>query len=260
VEIAPTRIIKREPSPRKTLLATVYRISRPASDVVVLRLRFPIGVRAKFRAGQYLKVLMDGNQSRNYSIANPPHESDGVELHIRRVPDGLFSDVVLAGLKKGGTVRVELPYGEFSLSETSMKPAILVATGTGLAPMQSMIEDQLRRGGGRSIHLYWGARRLQDLYLAQLPAQWRRASWLAFTPVVSEPDEEWTGRTGLVHRAVLDDHPDLREFEVYACGNPKMIASARRDFTVEGRLRLEEFYCDVFVASGDVAPLIASVL
>jgi NAD(P)H-flavin reductase/ferredoxin len=251
VEIAPTRIVKRALAQRLAIVAKVYRISRPAPDVAVLQLRFPTGTRATFRAGQYLQVLMENGDTRNYSMANPPHTNDGVELHIRRVSGGRFSEAVLNRLDKGHTLRVELPFGEFCLNEDSSKPVILVATGTGFAPMKSIIEDQMKLGMKRRMQLYWGARTPSDLYLSELLRKWsEHTPSLTCTPVVSELSEGWTGRRGLVHHAVLTDHPDLRGFEVYACGNPAMIDAARLDFTTQGRLQLDDFHCDVFVASG----------
>jgi CDP-4-dehydro-6-deoxyglucose reductase/3-phenylpropionate/trans-cinnamate dioxygenase ferredoxin reductase subunit len=253
--IAPKRIVRSEPPVRKALTATVYRITRPSEDVAVVQLRFPTGQRAKFRAGQYLRVLMPDGDSRNYSMANPPHESDGVQLHIRHVPGGRFSEGVLARLAAGDKLQVELPYGEFSLSERPETPAILLATGTGFAPIKSIVEDQIKRGGTRSLALYWGARRREDLYLASLAQKWAaRAPWFAFTPVLSQPDGEWSGRAGYVHEAVLADHPDLSGAEVYACGNPDMVAAAQADFAAAG-LRDDAFFSDPFVPSGEGEPV-----
>jgi NAD(P)H-flavin reductase len=256
VEIAPKRIVRRGQIVRKTVTAKVHRITRPAADVVVLQLRLPTGTRVKFSAGQYLKILMDDGDSRNYSMANPPHENDGVQLHIRQVPGGRFSDGVLAGLGKGDLLRVELPYGEFSLNEESDKPVVLVASGTGFAPVKSIVEDQIKRGLDRPVHLYWGARRREDIYLTDLPAKWTvKAPWFSFTPVLSQPDADWTGRTGRVHQAVLEDHPDLSGHEVYACGNPDMTSAAREHFTGRGGLSADSFYCDAFVSSGEPVPV-----
>ncbi|AMB88133.1 flavin oxidoreductase [Pseudomonas agarici] len=255
VEISPKRIVQRAAPVRKVISAKVHRITRPNTDVVVLNLRFPSGVRAKFQAGQYLKVLMEDGDSRNYSMANAPHESDGVQLHIRHVPGGRFSEGVLARLEKGDVLKVELPYGDFSLDEAVDHPVILLGTGTGMAPLKSIIEDQIKRGGSRPLHLYWGARNSQDLYLADQPELWsKRLPGFIFTPVLSEPEPGWSGRTGWVHRAVLEDYPDLSAHQVYACGNPIMINAALSDLTAEGRLSPEAFYCDAFVPSGDLQP------
>lgn len=167
-------------------------------------------------------------------MANPPHENDGVQLHIRRVQGGRFSDEVLGGLEKGTRLRIELPYGEFSLNPDSDRPVIFVASGTGFAPVKSIIEDHLKRGGKRSVHLYWGARGQGDIYLPELPEKWASdPGRVSFTPVLSHPAEDWTGRTGLVHRAVLEDYANLSDHEVYACGSPAMTSAAREDFVHE---------------------------
>ncbi|MCH6164144.1 NAD(P)H-flavin reductase [Pseudonocardia alaniniphila] len=220
-----------------------------------MALRFPAGIRVKFRAGQYLTVRLPGGDTRNYSMANPPHQNDGALLHVRRVPGGRFSGELLDGLTKGDTLTVELPFGEFALDHDSDRPVVLVATGTGFAPVKSMVEDQIKRSGDRRLHLYWGARSREDLYLAELPGRWaEKHDWFSFTPVLSRPDPAWPGRSGYVHRAVLADHADLGSHDVYACGNPDMTAAARADFAAAG-LDPDRFFCDAFVASGDAQPV-----
>lgn len=250
VEIAPKRIEKRAPSLRKILTATVYRIARPTPDVWLLTLRFANGVRAKFQAGQYLQILMPDGDRRNFSLANPPHDNDAAELHIRHVPGGRFSESMLATMAPGDKLVVELPFGQFFLRQAE-KPAILLATGTGFAPIKSIIEGALRRGDRRPMRLYWGGRSDADLYMLDRVATWAdRASWFFFVPVLSRARHGWKGRTGLVHRAVLEDNPDMTNVEVYACGNPLMIAAARKDFGREAGLPDACFYADAFVASG----------
>jgi NAD(P)H-flavin reductase/ferredoxin len=252
--IAPKRIEKREPMGRRRLRARVYRLQRPASDVTILHLRFAAGTRVKFRAGQYLRVIMPDGDSRNFSMANPPHQNDGVHLHIRHVPGGRFSETVLATLKAADMLEVELPFGEFFLREACVKPLVLLATGTGFAPIHSIIEDMIKRGIARPTRLYWGARNHRDLYLHTLAHTWSwRAGWLSFVPVVSDADPDWPGRTGLVHRAVLEDTPDLSLHQVYACGNPLMVEAASADLVAIGKLPQTEFYADPFVASGEEA-------
>lgn len=244
--IAPRRIEKREAVARKTLDVAVYRVTQAASDVSVVQLRLPAGVRAKFRAGQYLQIELGDGTHRNYSMANPPHESDSVQLHVRHVPGGRFSEGVLRGLTQGDRLRVVLPFGEFTLREASDKPAILIATGTGFAPVKSIIEDAIRRKLARTLYLYWGARRAEDLYLSELARRWHDSGRLVFVPVLSEPGEAWQGRRGLVHEAVLEDFDTLEDHEVYACGSPAMTRVARETFVGAG-LREEDFFSDAFV-------------
>jgi len=252
VLVHPRRIRRSDPDARKTVAAKVYRISRPVEDVAILQLRFPAGVRAKFLAGQYLRIKMPDGDTRNFSMANPPHESDGVQLHVRHVPGGVFSEGVLAKLRPGDTLDVELPYGDFHLRPDSDRPVVCLATGTGFAPLKSMVEDLIKRGNERLVHLYWGGRGQRDLYLADLPQKWAaRAGWFKFIPVLSEPDPDWNGATGLVHHAVLRDLADLSGWEVYACGNPLMIRQARRDFQTTAGLSDGDFFADPFVPSGN---------
>lgn len=252
LEIAPKRIESRAPPLRKQITAFVFRLTRPAPDVTLLHLRYPANERVRFRAGQYLQVLLDDGTHRNYSMAGPPQETDGTKLHIRHIAGGRFSVGTLAGLAKGSRLRIELPFGEFFLrTEEAGRPTILLASGTGMAPVASMIEDLLRRGTDRPLSLYWGVRRQEDLYLGDLPARWQRhLPELRFVPVLSEPGPGWSGRTGLVHRAVLEDHPDLSGHEVYASGNPAMVAAACEDFVTRRGLRAEAFFSDAFVPSG----------
>jgi CDP-4-dehydro-6-deoxyglucose reductase/3-phenylpropionate/trans-cinnamate dioxygenase ferredoxin reductase subunit len=251
VEIAPVRIRKQEPFQRRTFAAKVWRLSKPAPDVTIIRLRLPIGRRAIFRAGQYLRVLMADGDSRNYSMANGPHRNDELELHIRHVKGGKFSESRLAGLCQGEVLDIELPYGEFSLNQSDRK-AILIATGTGFAPVKSLIEAAIRSEQPRPLHLYWGANTDADVYLRDLPQQWaEQYPWFTFTPVVSMPSPQWAGRTGFVHAAVLDDYPAMADVEVYACGAPAMIAAAQQDFIAKSGLPPDAFFSDAFVPSGD---------
>lgn len=252
VEIAPKRIERRERPIRRTLSATVFRTAEPAPDVTIVQLRFPSGVRVKFRAGQYLRVLMPDGDSRNYSMANPPKENDGAQLHIRRIPGGRFSEGVAAQLAKGDKLRIDLPYGEFVFNQDSDRPAILLATGTGFAPVKSLVEDQIRRASDRPVHLYWGARHREDLYLSDLPQKWSATlPWFSYTPVLSRPAADWDGRTGFVQHFALADYPDLSGHEVYACGSPEMIEAAREILVSAGGLGPENFLSDAFVPSGN---------
>nr|WP_284508056.1 FAD-binding oxidoreductase [Caballeronia sp. GAOx1] len=244
--IVPRKIEKRGHITRKKVDASVFRIMQPTPDVTVLQLRLPIGVRAKFRAGQYLQVHLDENTVRNYSMANPPHQNDSVHLHVRHVPGGRFSDGVLKELGVGSKVRIELPYGEFFFRDESTKPVILVATGTGFAPVKSIIEDALKRKLARPLKLYWGARSERDLYFLDLARKWQDEGHVKFVPVLSNPGATWAGRTGFVHRAVVADHSSLATYQVYACGNPAMTRAAREEFMRAG-LPEEEFFCDAFV-------------
>jgi CDP-4-dehydro-6-deoxyglucose reductase/3-phenylpropionate/trans-cinnamate dioxygenase ferredoxin reductase subunit len=253
--IRPRRFERIDIFRRKTVMATIFRLARPAPDVTILTLRFPIGLRAPFKAGQYLQVVMDDGDRRNFSMANAARDNDGAELHIRQVPGGKFSIATLSNLAIGDPVRIEVPYGDFYL-RPSPRPVILLASGTGFAPIKSIIETSIDAGHRRPMHLYWGARRREDIYLPELPARWAaRLPWFSFTPVLSEPPRSWSGRSGLVHDAVRDDHGDLSQVDVYACGNPAMVSAARTDFTAGHGLPDAQFFADAFVASGPSASL-----
>jgi NAD(P)H-flavin reductase/ferredoxin len=251
--IRPKRFERIDIFRRKTITTTVYRIMRPVPDVTILNLRFPIGLRAPFKAGQYLQVIMEDGDRRNFSMANTTRHNDGAELHIRHVPGGKFSEGALSKLSVGEPLRVEIPFGDFHL-RPSLRPVILLASGTGFSPIKSMVETAIQSGHRRPMHLYWGARRREDIYLFDLPGLWqKRLPWFSFTPVVSEPATSWRGRTGLVHNAVCEDQPDLAGFDVYACGNPLMVEAAQRDFTAGHRLPEAQFFADAFVESGPSA-------
>ena len=248
--IRPKRFERIDIFRRKTISASVYRLAHPAPDVTIVTLRFPIGLRAPFKAGQYLQVVMEDGDRRNFSMANPARHNDGAELHIRHIPGGKFSDGILSDLTVGTRLQVEIPYGDFFL-RPSPRPIILLASGTGFSPIKSMSESAIHASIKRPMHLYWGARRREDIYMFDLPARWQEhLPWFTFTPVLSEPSSSWVGRTGLVHDAVREDNSRLKDYDVYACGNPLMVTAAQREFTSADRLPDAQFFADAFVESG----------
>jgi len=248
--IRPKRFERIDIFRRKIITARIFRLANPADDVTMVNLRFPIGLRAPFKAGQYLQVVMADGDRRNFSMANAARHNDGAELHIRHVAGGKFSIETLSKLSVGDTLQVELPYGDFYL-RASDRPVIMLASGTGFAPIKAMVETAIHAGHHRPMHLYWGARRHKDIYLADLTARWaQRLPWFSFTPVLSEPGASWCGRTGLVHNAVREDHASLADTEVYACGNPMMVSAAQQAFTASHGLPEAQFFADAFVASG----------
>jgi NAD(P)H-flavin reductase/ferredoxin len=247
--IQPRSISKADPFARKTTTARVFRLARLIDDVMLVHLRFPAGIRVKFKAGQHLNLILDNGERRDFSMANPPRESDGVQLHIRHVPDGAFTGYVFNGLKRGDHLRVEIPFGDFTLRDSD-KPILFVAGSTGFAPIASIIEDMSTKGIERDMTLYWGARQRGGLY-SDLPDQWQRTNpRFKYVPVLSDTEESGI-RHGLVHRAVLADHPSLARFQAYVCGVPAMTNMARRDFLAAG-LPEDEFFCDSFLTKADV--------
>jgi CDP-4-dehydro-6-deoxyglucose reductase/3-phenylpropionate/trans-cinnamate dioxygenase ferredoxin reductase subunit len=250
IRIVPRSVERIDPISRKTVRARIRRKEHVAPDVIRLFLRFPIGTRVPFEAGQYLRVSFGDGQTRNYSIANAPRRNDGCELHIRVIKGGRFSQKVLDTLGPGDVLNVELPFGTFGVNRTLSKPAILLAGGTGYAPLKSVIEAQDDEGTRRPLHLYWGARSREGLYdLDRLADMAERYHWFSFTPVLSETGPGWRGRKGLVHRAVLRDYPDLSAYDVYACGAPAMIDAAEADFRAEGNLSPAAFHSDAFLTT-----------
>ncbi len=240
----------------KTLPCRVQTLERVADDVIVLRVKLPANEKMKFLAGQFIEFLLKDGTRRSFSMANPPHDAELVELHVRRVAGGKFTEHVFDKMKERDILRFEGPLGVFFLREESPKPVVLVASGTGFAPIKSLLEDVFHRGLQRPMTLYWGGRRPKDLYLHALAERWaaEHASF-KYVPVISDalPEDNWQGRTGFVHRAVMEDFPDLSAHQVYACGVPIMVDSARADFTARCRLPEEEFYADSFTTQADLA-------
>jgi 2Fe-2S type ferredoxin len=249
VEVGARSITKLDPNAHKLINAKVYKVSRVSADVSVLQLRFPAGTRVKFKAGQYLQVLLADGARRSYSMANPPHQSDGALLHIRHVPGGRFSQYLESGIAAGDPITLEMPFGDFYLRDSD-KPLVFVASGTGFAPVKSILEDLFKKGKPtRAITLYWGGRKAEDLYQSELPAKWaQQYPGFTFIPVLSEEDNG-RDRTGYVHQAVLEDFASLAGHEVYACGVPAMINAARHDFVSQRGLPADAFYADAFVVT-----------
>ena len=243
--------------PVRKMPSRVISIDKPAPDVAVLKMQLPANDVLRYRAGQYIEFILRDNARRSYSMANAPHtQSDkpAIELHIRHMPGGLFTSQVFGTMKEKDILRIEGPFGSFFLREDSDKPIVLLASGTGFAPIKAIIEHLRFKASTRPAVLYWGCRSKGDLYqhdwaidaAAQMPS-------LRFVPVLSEPKPEdaWSGRTGFVHRAVMQDLPDLSDHQVYACGAPIMVESAQRDFVAMCGLPADEFYADSFTSEAD---------
>jgi CDP-4-dehydro-6-deoxyglucose reductase, E3 len=243
--------------PIKRLPCRIESIDKPAPDVAVVRFKLPANERLQFLAGQYVDFLLKDGKRRSFSLAVAPHDDRLLELHIRHIAGGLFTDPLFAQFKGREILRLEGPHGAFYLREESDKPMIFVAGGTGFAPIKAMLEHCFHHGIAREMVLYWGARARADLYMPGLPGEWQTAHRnFTFIPVLSDarPDDAWPGRTGLVHQAVLDDFRDLYGYQVYACGAPAMIDAARRDFIATRRLPAEEFFADSFTIAGETEP------
>lgn len=235
-------------TPMRRLVTRVQSLDKLAPDVMRIRLKMPANGNFAFYPGQYIDIVMNPALRRSLSVANSPSEDGCIELHLRNY-GGPFSTHVFNTMKVGDLIRVEGPLGTFFVRSDSEKPIVFVVSGTGFAPVKAMIEDQLRKGGPRSMTLYWGGRRPTDLYHHEMARGWAADHGIAYVPVVSEalPDDAWTGRVGFVHQAVLQDMPSLASHQVYACGAPVVVESARRDFTSLRGLPSTEFYADAFL-------------
>ncbi|MDO9436986.1 CDP-6-deoxy-delta-3,4-glucoseen reductase [Hydrogenophaga sp.] len=243
--------------PIKKMPVRVNTLERASHDVIVLRLQLPAADTFQYHAGQYVEFLLRDGDRRSYSMANAPHTQTvqpGLELHLRHMPGGKFTDHVFSAMKEKDILRIEGPYGSFFLREDSDKPIVLLASGTGFAPIKAVIEHMQHKGITRPATVYWGGRRPADLYQnAWLEARVAEMPNLRYVPVVSDalPEDAWTGRTGFVHQAVLQDFPDLSGHEVYACGAPIVVESAHRDYVAKAGLPDEAFFADSFTSAAD---------
>jgi CDP-4-dehydro-6-deoxyglucose reductase len=235
----------------RTLPCRVQKMERVTDDIMVLYLKLPASERLQFLAGQYIDILMKDGSRRSLSMANGPHDDEFLQLHLRNY-GGPFSQHVFTTMKVRDILRFEGPFGTFFLRDDSDKPIVLLASGTGFAPVKSLVEHAFHVRTSRPMILYWGARVRSDLYMNDLAESWARTHpTFQYVPVLSEPrpGDAWTGRTGLVHHAVMQDLPDLSNYQVYACGAPIMVESAHRDFTTRCNLPEDEFFSDAFTAA-----------
>ncbi|MBP8035258.1 MAG: CDP-6-deoxy-delta-3,4-glucoseen reductase, partial [Burkholderiaceae bacterium] len=246
----------------RKLPSRVTSMTRPAADVAVLQLQLPATETFKFYAGQYVELILKDGKRRSYSMANPPHSAAALELHIRHLPGGLFTDHVFGvgatQMKEREILRIEGPLGSFFLREDSDLPIVMLASGTGFAPIKSIIEHMVHQGIKRPVTLYWGGRRPADLYMHALAQSWvATIPNFTYVPVVSDAlaEDAWTGRTGFVHKAVMEDFPDLAGHQVYACGAPIVVDSARREFVAHCKLPDDAFFADSFTSEADLAAL-----
>jgi NAD(P)H-flavin reductase/quinol-cytochrome oxidoreductase complex cytochrome b subunit len=227
--------------------ATVVEMQRAAPDVMVVRLEVE-GDPIAFYAGQYLNILLPDGAKRSFSFATAPHENRRIELQIRHIPGGRYTTHVFDEMRVGDRVRFEAPLGSFFLREDTDKPIIFVAGATGFAPVKSMVEHAFHIGMRRPMLLYWGTRTLGDMYARELCERWAREHpHFRFVPVLSDPrpEDHWTGRTGLVHEAILEDFPTLAGHQVYACGSVAMVQAAHPAFLARG-LSQDDCFSDAF--------------
>lgn len=236
----------------KTLPCRIKTLQKLAEDVMLLELKLPPHEKLEFCAGQYLDFLLPGGKRRSFSMAHSPTNAELIQLHIRHVPGGAFTGRVFDEMKEKDMLRIQGPFGTF-IARDNNRPSILIAGGTGLAPLKSMLELVREQGCDRELHLYWGARAKKDLYFDQQLQQWaEELNCLYYTPVLSEPDsgDNWQGKIGWVHEAVMADFPDLAGLDVYASGPPPMVEAIQRSFPEQG-LEQGRLYFDSFEYAND---------
>lgn len=228
----------------------VLRQIRPLSDsVLYLQLEVEGAgeelVMLNYRPGQYLKLVTPDGIARSFSMASVP-TGGLIDLHVRRIPGGAFTDRVLPALQPGARLEVDLPHGAFFYRARDYRPLLMVATGTGLAPIKAILESLMDDPDCPPVSLYWGSRQPQDLYLHdQIPAWGERLYDFQYIPVLSRGGAEWKGRHGYVHHAAIEDLGDLSEHAVYLCGSPDMVRDARQAF-IERGASAEHIYADSF--------------
>lgn len=243
--------------PVKKMPSRIAKLEKLSEDVMLVALQLPANERLQYRAGQYIEFLLKDGKRRSYSMANAPHLDEPISLHVRHMPGGVFTDQLFSSIKERDILRFEGPHGSFFLREDSDKPIILLASGTGFAPIKALMEHLIDLKSQRAVTLYWGGRRPQDLYMHALCLDWAQTlPGFTYVPVVSDAlaQDNWSGRSGFVHQAVMADHPDLSKYQVYACGAPIVIESAQRDFVARCHLPADEFYADSFTSEADLHP------
>ncbi len=252
-------VVAREVEALRNITAKIFptrvaSMTFPAPDVALVRLKLPNNIDFEYLAGQHLEIILADGKRRAFSIANAPDGTGELELHVRHVPGGGFTDFVFNGMKVGSLVRIEAPLGTFFLRDQTDRPIICVAGGTGMSPIKAIVEELIEHHPNREATVYWGARSKRDLYLLDTVADWQRDHpQIQVVPVLSEPIEadDWDGRTGLVHEAVIADHQDMSAFDVYMSGPPPLIEAGRKAFAEKG-LPERHLYYDSFEFAPDI--------
>jgi len=234
--------------PMVKLNARVASVKRVAHDVVVLSLTLPAGSSMAFRPGQFAKLRFGKLPARSYSMANQPSQGR-LEFHIRMVPDGLISQYVANQLKTSDVVEVRGPFGEAywdAVGDAKQDPLLLLAGGTGLAPILSVLGAALRDGQpAEQIHVYHGVRSERDLYAGTQLIEHAREKGFRFVPVYSSAVER-IARTGLLHEAVAEDFSSLAATRIHVAGPPPMVDAVKdlalRRGATAARIRADAFY------------------
>ncbi|GMQ83532.1 MAG: CDP-6-deoxy-delta-3,4-glucoseen reductase [Gammaproteobacteria bacterium] len=238
----------------KTLPCRAEQLERLSHDVMLVRLKLPETERMQFLAGQYIEFILKDGRRRAFSIANAPHHDEYLEMHIRHVHGGSFTGHVFEEMRDRALLRIEGPLGSFFLREESQRPLLLMAGGTGFAPLKGMLEHAFYIGLDRPMHLFWGVRAMRDLYMDEIPREWEKQfPNFTYTPVLSEFEQggQWQGATGPVHEILMKRYPDLGDFDIYMSGPPVMIETATPAFVTHGA-HLDHMYSDAFEFAKDI--------
>lgn len=234
----------------------VHRIERLGSDVVMLQLRVPNGTALNYEAGQFIAIHLPCGATRCYSMAHRQQVGAPLEFHIRLQSQGVFSQWLVNALNdpeaSGRTLAISGPYGDCTWRplQSSGDMTIMLGGGTGIAPLTALLEEGLAQESHGPITLYWGGRQPNDFYCkAYFEALARRHQHFRFVPVVDTPDTSWSGRRGFVQNCAADDFPSLAKANVYACGSPVMVSSARQTLVTRCGLDPDRFYADAFEPS-----------
>mgnify|MGYP000004220675 FL=1 len=252
--------VAKEYQPKK-LPCRVENVKKVTDDIAIIYLKLPANQKFSFLPGQYVDILLEGDKRRSYSMANAPREDNLIELHVKHNPGGLFTDSIFGfqseskvEIKEKKILRLEGPLGTFYFRKNSDKNVIFLASGTGIGPIKAIIENLALENLQYNISLYWGVRKPKDLYLSQNIESWsKKITKFTYIPVVSEAsvEDNWKGRTGFVHHALMEDYNSLVDYNVYACGSPLMVNAAFNDLTKKLNLGEENFFSDAFTVAAD---------
>jgi len=228
--------------PVRTFACQVTECAEVGGDVWRVGLCAPAGKVPRYHAGQYLMIHRDNGEKSAFSLASAPHSGRDLEIHV--LVREASAQSLMEQLQRNGMATVELPFGDTHLAELPDGPLVLIAAGTGMAQMHSLIEHCRAKGFKYPVHLYWGVRRPEDFYEIRHWDEWKTLANLHLHKIVSDLCG-WNGRCGLLHEAVCEDITDLSGVYVYGSGSPAMIY-ATLDALVAAGMDAHQMRADVF--------------
>jgi CDP-4-dehydro-6-deoxyglucose reductase len=230
----------------KVVPAKIDQLTYLTDDILKLCLRLPPKAQFRFIPGQYINLIGKNGLQRSYSLAN---SSNGqvLEIHVRRVPNGIMSEYLFENAKIDDLLRISGPHGTFVLRPLAEIDLIFVATGTGIGPVKSMmeqIENMPAHELPRSIKILWGMRREEEIYWS--PSN--KLDQVDFIPVLSKAGDSWDGERGYVQDVLFRSNVITPHTCIYSCGSEAMI-NATKSMALSTGVSEENFYSDSFVAS-----------